>query len=280
MARSVRCRSGTSRPPVTSRPERVLQPRQDRRRRQQLDPRRSQLDGQRQAVETLHDRRDRLRVALVDDEARHGGRRACREQLRGLADRDRSGGPRRSRIRQPTAEAPGTSCSPDTCSGARLVTRIRSSRHAPSSSATNSAAGSTCSKLSSTSKTSRVPHVSAQVLEQRPTARVLQPDALRDRDRHQIRIRDRRERHEVHALGQVVRDDARECDGQPRLAAAAGPGQGQQPVARQQAPRLGEFLRPAHEARPRSRQATRPVPGHRRKAPREPGRSRPKALNW
>ena len=54
VARSVRCRSGTSRA-ADQQAQRVLEPRQDRRRRQQLHPRRRQLDRQRQPVEASHD---------------------------------------------------------------------------------------------------------------------------------------------------------------------------------------------------------------------------------
>ena len=78
------------------------------------------------------------------------------------------------------------------------------------------------------------------------------------------------------------------CDSQPRLAAAAGPGQRQQPVVLEQTPSLGELVVPAHEARPRSRQPTSCFPharrrsaigGHRRPTPREHGRAPPEALS-
>jgi hypothetical protein len=69
--------------------QRVLQPRQDRLRRQQLDPRGRQLDRQRQAVEPLHDPRDRPSVLLVDGEPGHQCSRPRGEQLRRLTRRDR-----------------------------------------------------------------------------------------------------------------------------------------------------------------------------------------------
>ena len=79
--------------------QRVLQPRQDRRRRQQLDPRGRQLDRQRQAVEPLHDPRDRPSVLLVDGETGHQSTRPRGEQLRRLTRRDRGDRPCPARFR-------------------------------------------------------------------------------------------------------------------------------------------------------------------------------------
>jgi hypothetical protein len=74
--------------------------------------------------------------------------------------------------------------------------------------------------------------------------------------RHQRRVPDRSERHELDAVAELGRDAGRERDGQPGLARAAGPGQRQQPGAVQEAARRAEFALPADEARPRPRHAT------------------------
>ena len=99
--------------------------------------------------------------------------------------------------------------------------------------------------------------VAAEVFQQRGAARVLQPDAAGDRHRHQRRVPHRGQRHEVHAVREVRLRPARQLDRQPRLAAAARPGQREQPRAGQQASRLGQLALPAHEARRRSWQHAR-----------------------
>ena len=66
----------------------MLQPLEDRLRRQQPDPRRGQLDGERQAVKPAHDLGHRGGVLLIDGEARHRGRRPLGEQPDRFTRRD------------------------------------------------------------------------------------------------------------------------------------------------------------------------------------------------
>ena len=67
----------------------LLQPREQRRRGQELDPRRRQFDREGQAVEPLGDPRDHGRVLLVEDQTRPGGPGALHEQPHRLAAPDR-----------------------------------------------------------------------------------------------------------------------------------------------------------------------------------------------
>jgi hypothetical protein len=86
------------------------------------------------------------------------------------------------------------------------------------------------------------------VLEQRHVPRILQPELLGDRGRHQRWIADRRQRDEMHSIRELVDHHGRQLDGQPRFAAAARAGQREQPVASQQPPQLSQLLFPTHEA--------------------------------
>ena len=67
----------------------MFQPREQGPRRQELDPRRRQLNREGQAVEPLSDARDHGRVLLVEDQTRPGGPGALHEQPHRLAARDR-----------------------------------------------------------------------------------------------------------------------------------------------------------------------------------------------
>ena len=104
-----------------------------------------------------------------------------------------------------------------------------------------------------------ISQIATQVLQQSSNPCVLQTDALGDRDRHQRRIPDVGERHEVNALCKAVQGAARQLDAQPRLAGAAGTSQRQQPVVLEKIPSSRELVLPAHEARPGSRKPTRPI---------------------
>ena len=80
--------------------QRVVQARQDFRRRQQLHPRGRQLDGQRKPVQAIYDSRDRPGVLVVDGEAGHRGGGAFGEKPHRLARGDRRCGPSRLALRQ------------------------------------------------------------------------------------------------------------------------------------------------------------------------------------
>jgi hypothetical protein len=101
----------------------------------------------------------------------------------------------------------------------------------------------------------------------------------------------------VHTVGKVAHRAGRQRDGQPRLAAATGARQGQQPVVVEKVPSMGKLVLPSHEACPRSRQTARRVPGaaggrvrggrlatrgtgHRRQTPRGHGQRGPGTLRW
>ena len=83
--------------------QRMLQPCEQRRGRQELDPRRRQFDREGQAIEPPGDPRDHGRVLLVEDETRLGGAGALGEQPHRLAARDR-GDRRALLVRHPQGE--------------------------------------------------------------------------------------------------------------------------------------------------------------------------------
>ena len=114
------------------------------------DARRRQLDGQRQPVQALADGRRSTGSASALG-AKSGPRRrgALDEQADGVGAAPSAGAPRSAASGR---ESGGTrnSCSPDTPSATRLVTRTFSRGQASSRSETTGAAGRRCSKLSST----------------------------------------------------------------------------------------------------------------------------------
>ena len=110
----------------------LLEPGQERRRRQDLHPGRGKLDGQRQAVEAAADGGDGGGVCCSQREVRQARLRALDEErdrgdprqlLESAAERSAAGSGR---------GGTGNSRSPRTCSGSRLVARMVSSGQAAS----------------------------------------------------------------------------------------------------------------------------------------------------
>jgi len=95
-----------------------------------------------------------------------------------------------------------------------------------------------------------------QVVHQGPVPGVLQPEALRDRGRHQPRVADRRQRHEEDAVRVIAGHLGGQRDAEPGLAAAARPGQRDQAAGGQQPSGPRQLMFPADEAGQRSGQAT------------------------
>ena len=252
MARSVRCRSGTSRRPLTSRPRECSS-------RARIAAGGSSFT--RAAASSIasgspsrrsHDFRDRRRVLVGDGEAGHRGGRPRREQLHRLALR-RPTPPRR---RGPAA---------GTCSGGhrelllpRQVQRRAAGDQDPRPGGGGEQIGDEPARgehlLEVVQDQQDVPlrEVAAQVFQQR-----------RARARPATRCRGRSTpapapgpapppaTRNARPCGKVLQRPARQLDRQPRLAAAARPGQRQQPGAGQQASRL----RPARSPGPRNSSA-------------------------
>ena len=235
--------------------QRVFQPGQDRLRRQQLDPRRGQLDGQRQAVQPAGDLRDGRRVPLVDREVRRHRGGPLGEQAHRLAggqpfgrgpgarirDRERrdrafllAGDPQRRAAADQDAQRTGLPQQPGHGRGAgqQVLEVVQDEQDLP------------------------VVQLADQVIHQRPVPGVLQPEALGDRRRHQPRIPDGRQRHEVDAVRVVTRHLGGQRDAQPGLAAAARPGQRDQIAACEQPSGQRQLAFPADEAGQRPGQAT------------------------
>ena len=159
--------------------QRMLQPREQRSGRQELDPRRRQLHSEGQAIESPGDSRDRRRVPLVEDETRPGGTGTLSEQPHRLTAGNR-GSSRALRVRhlhgrnfelllacEVKRRAAGHSEPQphrrlqdlgDEGSGSDQVLEVVEQDQGP-----------------------RVLQVAAQAIQQRPVTRVPQPDPLRDR---------------------------------------------------------------------------------------------------
>ena len=232
----------------------MVQPGQDRLRRQQLDPRRRQLDGQRQAVEPAGDRRDRRRVLVVESESRHRGGGPLGEQAHRLAGgqrgRRRAGVLLRDRERRDRAfllagNAQRRAAADQDPNSPGLLEQPRHDR------------GAVQQMLEVVQHDQELPlaQLAHQVLHQRPVPGILQPDALGDRRWHQSRIPDGRERDEIDAVRVVAGHRRGQGDAQPGLAAAARPGQRDQVAVLEQPLRLRQLAFPADEAGQRLRQA-------------------------
>ena len=244
--------------PAGQQPQRMLQPLQDRLRRQQPDPRRSQLDRQRQAIQPAHDPGDRGGVLPAHGEARHHGRRPLGEQPHRLTGHGRPGRCRRARgllwegqrrdraflLARDAQRRAAAHHDPEIAGAAQQLRHHRGGRQQ-------------VLEVVQDDQEPAVPQVMNQMLGQRPPLRIRQPDALGDRRENQPGIPDRRQPDEVHPIGIIARHARGELDAQPRLAAAARPGQRQQAAPFQEQPRVRQLPLPADETRQRPGQPAR-----------------------
>ena len=156
VARSVRWRAGKSRLPLTSRPSELSNRARISVAGSSFARAAASSIAERQPVQAIHDSRDRL--AFWSFTVKPGTEAAARS-----ANSRTDSHPATAAAVVPgppsgtASGGTGNSCSPDTCSGERLVTRTRRRPVASSSSETNPPAASTCSKLSRTSRTSPSP---------------------------------------------------------------------------------------------------------------------------
>ena len=88
-----------------------------------------------------------------------------------------------------------------------------------------------------------------QSLDRVPAAGRGDRQRLGDRRRHEFRILDRRQGHEVDAVRELIHDIGRDLQAQPSLAGAAGAGERQQPGSGQQLPGLPHLVVTADETR-------------------------------
>ena len=241
--------------------EPAFEPLVDRRRREEPDPRRGQLDGERHAPEVGDDRSDVARVGVGDREARLD-RAPARDESRtdskparasGWCERiaagscSRSSGPRRSRSGGVGSPGTGYSCSPEIRSGARLVASIRIRPARRSSSPRSAPAPRTCSRLSITRRACFVASSVASASIGLRDGVFADPHRAGDRRNDEVRIGDVPQRHEPGPVRVVVGDACGDLEREARLAGAARPRQGDQPRARQQGPNLVELALPSDE---------------------------------
>ena len=177
--RSVCWRAGRSRAPPVSSGRRCCQPRQQRLGREQLDcapppvrsPAAARPGGGRSPPPPARSPSVIAKSGLTAWARSMNS--AHRRVLRAAA---RAGG-RRSGVGQRQRRHRDTPARPETCSGARLVTSTFSRGQAASSSANGGAAGSTCSKLSSSKQQLLVAHDRLQRLQRLAGPRPLEPRA-------------------------------------------------------------------------------------------------------
>ena len=191
--------------------------------RQHFDPRRRELERERQRIEPPTNRRHGGTVRGV--RRKSGCTSRTRSTNRRTAGEPRQIG-RRHRLASPASSASGPTAysrSPRTRSGARLVTSMRSAATDVRRSATSGAASSTCSKLSSTSSVGRSPQATRARPGKSTRGDVRQPERLGDRRRDERGIPNGGQRHEHHAGGALRRDGAGELQRQSGLPAPPGP---------------------------------------------------------
>ena len=176
--------------------QRVLQPGQDRLRRQQLDPRRGQLEGQRQAVQPAGDLGDRRRVPLVDGEVRQHRGGPLGEQAHRLAPGQRFGRGTAARVRDGERRDRAFLLAGDP---QRRAAADQDAQRAglPQQPGHRRGAGQQVLEVVQDEQDLPLVQLADQVVHQRPVPGVLQPEALRDGRRHQPRIPDGCQRHEV-----------------------------------------------------------------------------------
>ena len=202
------------RAPAGEQRERLFEPREERRRRQQADAAGGELECERQPVEPLADLADRLLVPGRGEVGRR--RRAARAVNSSSASSVSSGGS-------------GNSTSPASLSGERLVTSRRRPGHCASSSPMNGAASRSCSRLSRQRSSSFSPTASSEVVP------VLDLEREGERRGNERRIRDRRELDERRPVREPPLETHRSGQGQPGLADPARAGHASRAAPRRRA---------------------------------------------
>ena len=226
----------------------AIQPLQQRGRWQHLDPRRGELDRERQAVEAAADLGHRARVLR-------------RQREPGSAARARAT-KRRTAADSPTAPrgvasgsgraAPGYSCSPPRPSGSRLVTSAPApgSRPATSRRPARPRSPARSCRGGAGGAARAAPRPTAGRWGRRPPP---DPDRVRDRRRDQRGIVERREVDEDGAVREVARP--RHGERERRLADPARPGQRHQAdAAAEHGDDVGDVPLPADQGRQRVRE--------------------------
>jgi hypothetical protein len=233
------------------------QPTQQRARRQQADPRRRQLDGERQPVETGTDGGHRRRVRLGEAEVRPRRPGALREQAdrfvpRQILRRRQAAGAlwavrqrkrrhRKGMLAIQVQNRPARDEQAETGRGGEQVADQRRGRQ---------------HLLEVVEDQQQVPiaEVPHHAAGERPVARLAHAEGLRDRRGDEVRVASRGEGDEGDAGGEVRREDLGHPQRQARLADAARTGQRQEadaPVPEEVAER-GDLALPSDQRRQRN----------------------------
>ena len=196
---------------------------------------RRQLDRQRHAVEPVADLDDRLGVVARPARSRARASVARSTNSRIAGERSSSSGAGSAERSGRPSEGTRQTISPSTWSGSRLVASTVTPGQVRSSSSTTAAqASTTCSQLSSTISSSRSRSCAASAAASGARGRgELDADRLGDRLHHELGLGDRRELHEPRAVAMRRHALGGHLEREPRLAAAARPGEREQPRALQ-----------------------------------------------
>ena len=230
----------------------IAQPLDDLGRFEHGGPGRGQLQGQRHPVEPSAQVDDALRVVGVERETGPDLRRPLDEE----PDRAAAGRARPGRGRcVADGRAAGPMTAPGRCTRPGRAAapgwwRARAHPGQPASRAATrwAQAASRCSQLSSTISSERSRSWSTSAWPRLGRRAGIQPERLGHRVGHQQRLADRREVDEPHSVGVRRTDLLRGRQRQPGLAAAAGPGEGEQPGPADQPIDVDELTLAADEA--------------------------------
>ena len=205
-----------------------LQPRQQRCRREHLDPGGSQFDGERQAIQAVQ---IAATAAALSDVRVKSSWTACARSRKSRTASDAATSSTGACAIALASASGGTACSrsPEIRSRTRLVTRTVTARQTSSSSATRGAASTTCSKLSST-RSRRLSRRNAVTRSASGLFLVSRtPTAWRDGGNDESGVRDGSKTDEDHAVREGINHVRRDLNGEAGLAHAARTGQGEQP---------------------------------------------------
>ena len=227
-ARSVWWRSNATAPTAGEEPEPLVEQRQDLGHAERRDPRRRELDRERDAVEATADLVDRRRVRGVDAKVVPAPRRAARRT--GAPRRCARSGRRRSESAS-DSERSAAMCSPSTSRPSRLVARIRTPGHARRTRSTSRATGvEQVLAVVETHSSSRFAQALDDALLERRADALLHRERGRDDAEHRLGIAGRRELRQPRAVAELGQHVGRDLQREPRLADATDARQRHEPV--------------------------------------------------
>ena len=237
-------------------PEPPLEARQHRLRREDPDPRRRQLDRQREPVEADADLRHRRGVLVGHLEARLDRSCALDEEGDGLVLREAIERREMRRVRQAERWNRVLLLAGDAqrAAAARQHGEVRRRRQQIRD---RGSGGDDLLEVVEDEQHAAIRDVLRQPLGSAAAGPVCEAQLLGDRGGDELGLGDRRELDEEHAVGMVVQRSGRNLQAESRLAGAARAGEGQQAAAPQQVEHLADLSLAPEEGRQPRRQVVR-----------------------